>query len=138
MARSSYVGYLRQYGGASKRSGTPAVLFSCIQFTFDATQSTTGVGKFLPVGSIPVAVQDINGQATGTSPTVHIGFSGAQTALALNLDANQITGFTHTGGQLGIELTADTEIFAGEGSSSPSGGTVTAGVYYLMADDGGA
>lgn len=138
MARTSLTGYQRQYGSNGK-SATPAVTLNCIQFTFDPTQTAASVSKTLPNGCIPLFAQNIDGGATGgTDPTVDIGTVGDTDGFANELDGDAPTSLVVGGALLGIELTADTIIFAGVGASAATGGTVTAAVYYIMADDGGA
>ena len=138
MARTSYTGLIRQYGSAGK-TGTPAVFPAVIQFSFDPTAATASVSKTLPKGAIPLFVQNIDGGATGgTNPTVDVGTSGDPDGFANELDADANTGLTNTGALIGVELTADTIIFAGVGASAATGGTVLAAVYYIMADDGKA
>ena len=135
MSKSTFTGYIRQYG--DKKTATPAVLFSCIKFSFDPTQATASVSKTLPKGAIPLFVQNMDGGATGgTNPTVDIGTAGDSDGFSDELDADGSTGLTNTGALLGVELTADTDIYAGVGASAATGGTVTALLYYVMSDNG--
>lgn len=137
MARTSTKGYIRQYG--SNKGATPAVGLYAIQFSFDPTQASASVGKVLPKGAIPLFAQDLDGGATGgANPTVDIGISGTTNGFANELDADDPGGFEIGGSLLGIELTAETLIFAGVGSSAATGGTVKVAIWYMMADDGSA
>ena len=137
MARSSLVGYWRQYGSTKK--ATPAVYKAVLQFTMDPTAASAGIGSFLPKGAIPVAVQNINGGATGgTSPTIDIGVSGTANGFADELAADAVSGEVVGGALLGVELLVDTEVFTGVGASAATGGSVLAAVLYIMADDGKA
>jgi hypothetical protein len=137
MSKSSFIGYLRQYG--YKKTATPAVLLSCIKFTFDPTQATATVSKTLPKGAIPLFAQNMDGGATGgTDPTVDIGTLADDNGFADELDADAKTGLISTGALLGVELTADTIVYAGVGASAGTGGTVTALLYYIMSDNGDA
>ena len=142
MARTSNTGYNRQYG--SNKGATPAVFPACIQFTFDPTQVSASVNKFLPAGGIPVGVQVITGGATGgASPTIDIGTQAASDGfgneLRADLVSDQVASIASGGGALiGVPLATNTEIFAGVGASAATGGSVLVGVYYIMADNGGA
>ena len=135
MSRTSFVGYLRQYG--SNKKSTPAVFEAVLQFTFDPTAASASTGTTLPRGAIPIGVRNISGGATGgTNPTVDIGISGNGDGFAEELDADAVGGEVNTGALLGIELTVDTPIFAGVGASAATGGSVLAAVKYIMPDDG--
>lgn len=136
MARTTITGYSRQYG--SNKGSTPAVHMSIIQFTIDISQaSSTGTGKFLPKGCIPVGTEDYSGGGSGAS-TVDIGLvGGTVTDLANELVAFQPSNREITGDALGVELTALTEITAGAGGVAGTG-NVLFGVYYIMLDDGSA
>lgn len=135
MARTSYTGYLRQYGGPSKRNNTPAVFPSIIQMSIDISQaSTTATGKFLPVGAIPIGAQNISGNGTATS-TIDIGVTGTVDAFANELPGDAVSAMVVTGTTLGTALTASTEITAGAGAVGGTG-TVLLAVYYIMQDDG--
>lgn len=137
MARTSTTGYIRQYG--NNKSATPAVLPAVIQFSFDPTAASASVSKVLPIGAIPLFVQNIDGGATGgTNPTVDIGILGNTNGFADELDADAKGGLVSGGALMGVELTTDTTIQAGVGASAATGGTVTIGLYYIMADDGSA
>lgn len=134
MASSTIKGYWRQQG---TKSATPSVGLQAIKFEFDPTAASAATGKFLPKGGIPLFVQNMDGGATGgSSPTVDIGTEDNSDGFAAELDADAVSGLTNTGDLLGTELTDDTEIYAGVGASAGTGGTVTAIVYYIMADNG--
>lgn len=134
MSRTSYTGYLRQYGNS--KGASPAVLKACIQFTFDPTQASASTGVCLPKGAIPIAAQNINGGGTGgSSPTIDIGTSGDPDGFGNEMAADSTTVEVISGALIGVELTVDTEIFAGVGASASGGGSVLACVWYLMADD---
>ncbi len=136
MASSTIKGYWRQKG---TKNATPAVGLLALKFSFDPTAASATVNKTLPIGAIPLFVQNMDGGATGgTNPTVDIGTSGDADGFANELDADGSTGLTNTGALLGVELTAETEVFAGVGASAATGGTVTAILYYIMSDSGAA
>ena len=144
MSKTTIAGYLRQLGTNFKKVGqavsgaTPAVFPAIIQFTFSATQAAgTATGKFLPAGSVVIGVQNIDGGATGgASPTVDIGRAGTTDGFVNELDADDTTSLISTGTLIGVPLTVETEIVAGVGASAAAGGTVKAGVWYIMVDDG--
>lgn len=134
MSKTTFKSYVRQRGSAS---ATPSVGFQVMQFSFDPTQASATTSKTLPKGATPLFAQNINGGATGgTSPTVNIGTSGDPDGFATGLDADGATGLITGGALLGTELTTDTEIYAGVGGSAATGGSVTAAVYFIMADAG--
>lgn len=140
MARTSFVGYLRQYGGPSKRNNTPGVMLSCIQFSFDVAQASTGTGKFLPIGAIPLFIQSLDGNAAADNATVDIGTAADDDGFGNELIAGvpgTLIGATVTtaGALLNIELTAATEIFGGVGGTAGTG-ISSFGIYYIMNDDG--
>jgi hypothetical protein len=118
---------------------TPAVDVLALQVTQDPTAASAGTGKYLPKGCIPLWVSNVNGGATGgTSPTIDVGTSVDPDGFANELDADGVTAPVVTGALLGVELTADTEIYAGVGASAATGGSVILNVYYMFADDGRA
>ena len=134
MASSTIKGFWRTKG---TKNATPAVGLLAVKFSFDPTQASATVSKTLPAGAIPLFVQNVNGGATGgTNPTVDVGTSGDPDGFANELDADGATGFTNTGALMGVELTADTEVYAGVGASAATGGSVTAILYYVMGDAG--
>ena len=138
MARTSYTGYLRQYG--STKRATPVPFIAYLTFSFDPTQVSASVGKTLPAGAIPIYSNTVVAGATGgVNPTVNIGTQADPDGFAIDLDAdgNPLVQQT-TGALLGSPLTADTVVFAGVGSSAATGGTVAAAIAYVMADDGSA
>jgi hypothetical protein len=137
MARTSLTGYQREYGSNGK-SATPAVRLNSIQLDVDIAQvSTTGTGKTLPKGCLPLFAQNIGGNGSAAS-TIDIGLSGGNAdALANELPGDAYSALVITGTSLGTELTVDTEITAGAGAVAGTG-TVKLAVYYVMADDGTA
>ena len=135
MAKTSFVGLLRQYGSNSKNA-TPAVFPGYIQFSFDPTQASAGTGKILPKGSKPIAVRSLGGATGGTFPIANIGTSVDPDGFALGVASDLVTAEVVTGALLGVELTEDTEIYAGVGDSAPTGGTTTIVVAYIMVDEG--
>ena len=134
MAKTTFNGYVRQYGG--NKDATPGVFITAIIFSFDPTQASASVSKTLPKGAIPLGVRSLGGGTGGASPTVNVGTSADPDGFANELAADSVTGETVTGALIGVELTADTEIYAGVGASAATGGTTTVILEYAMADDG--
>jgi len=136
MGRSTTFGYWRQRGA---NKATPAVLLASVEVTFDPTAAaTTGTGVYLPTGAVPSFAKITSAGATGgVTPTVDVGLAGGnQDALIAEGDADTASSAILTSGtSLDVALTAKTEITAGVGASAATGGTVTARVFYYMADD---
>ena len=138
MAKTSWTGFLRQYG-TNDKSATPAVFPAAITFSFDPTAASADTGKVLPAGCVPIAVLNVVPGATGgTNPTVNIGTLADPDGFGSGVDADGYTGLNYTGALLGVPLTVNTPIYAGVGASAATGGTVVGAVLYAMADDGGA
>lgn len=134
--RATIGGYWRQRGGP-EGLGTPATFKAFIAVSFDPTAAIAGTGKYLPKGAIPLGVTGLGGGTGGISPTVDVQLAGGTAAgLANELAADATTAEVVTGADLRAALTADTEIEAGVGASAATGGTFTALVSYIIADDG--
>lgn len=137
MARTSYTGYLRQYGGPTKRNGTPGVLPACIQFAIPISTTNQPVNKTLPAGAIPLFVQNVDGVGEGGT-FFDIGTAVSPEAFAIDVAADAkttIIGASDTGGGFALNtlLTVDTPITAGTTSSTNN---VDVALYYMMSDDG--
>ncbi len=135
MGRSTTKGYWRQNG---TEGGTPAVFQAMVSASFDPTAAAAGTGVFLPKGAIPLAVRSLGGSTGGISPTVDVQLAGGTAAGLANELAADSFAVQETGADLGVALTADTEIEAGVGASAATGGTTTVLVAYVMEDDGSA
>jgi len=135
--RTTTHGYWRQRGGSNSK-GTPAVYEAFIKIAFDPTQVLAGTGAWLPKGAIPTGVITLGGGTGGASPTVDVSLAGGAAGGLANEVVADTLSMTKlvAGAELGIELTADTQIEAGVGASAATGGTTTVLVSYLMADDG--
>lgn len=136
MSRTSFVGYLRQYG-SNKKSATPAVFEAVIKVSFDPTSVTPIDLGIMPKGAIPLAFISLGGATGGASPTVDIGTVANTAGFANELEADvygEGTGSTLTG----IELLVDTPFRGSVGASAATGGTITVLARYVMADDGKA
>lgn len=135
--RSTVKGYWRQGGNAAADVATPAVYKAYVAVSFDPTAASAGSGKYLPKGAIPIGVTSLGGGTGGISPTVDVALSGGTAAgLANELAADAYGAEVVTGADLGVALTADTEIDVGVGASAATGGTTTVLVSYVMQDDG--
>jgi hypothetical protein len=138
--RTTFAGYIRQRGmgnPSGNGKGSPATFKAHVTVTFDPTQVLAGTGVYLPAGAIPVGVTGLGGGTGGASPTVDLSLAGgAAGGLVNELAADAATAEVVTGAELLAALTADTEIEAGVGASAATGGTFTALVSYLIADDG--
>jgi hypothetical protein len=141
--RSTFAGYIRQRGssnpsGAGRTGGTPGTFKCFVQVAFDPTAAAAGTGVYLPAGAVPLGVTTLGGATGGASPTVDLQLAGGTAAgLANELDADTASAVeVQTGADLGVALTANTEIEAGVGASAATGGTTTALVSYIIADDG--
>lgn len=109
--------------------------FSAIFLSFDPTAAPGPTGKVLPAGAIPINVRSLGGATGGSSPTVHVGRSGNDDAYADELDADDFALSPGTpGAELGVALTAPTEIWAGVGASAAGGGTTLAVLEYIIKD----
>lgn len=137
MSYSTTRGYWRQTG---VRDGLPAVLPAMLKCSGDptltvATAMTVGSGATakLPKGAIPVSVSSLGG-ATGDS-TVDIGDGSDADGFANELAADNVSMRTVTGALIGTELTVETTLYMVAGASAATGGTTSALVEYVMADD---
>ena len=140
--RTTTAGYWRQRGGTTGSTGkstgpTPAVVPSMLKVSFDPTQVSAGLGVYLPKGARVTNVQGYGGATGGIAPTVDIGILGTLDGFGAELPAGAVTGLDSQPGSLvGTVLTADQEVYGGVGASAATGGTVTAGIFYVMDDDG--
>ena len=86
MAKTTFQGVVRSYGGANKHNATPGVMTQSVQFSCDptatgatnvriGTDSSAGQTLTLPAGAIVLSVQTIGVAAGGTNPTIDIGSS---------------------------------------------------------------
>lgn len=132
MAKTSFRGYLRQYGSAGK-TADQAVLVAALKGSFDPTSATQVELFTLPKGAIPLGVDSLGGATGGTNPTVDVGTSGDDDGFANELDADGVS-FDGSGALTGVELTADTVVYGKVGASAATGGTTTIVMKYIMAD----
>lgn len=142
MSRTTFNGYLRQRGSGKAPStirATPGVMPGVIYLSFSATQAqgTPFVPKkYFPKGGVIIGAQSLGGGVGGASPTVDIGFSGANDAIANELLCTNAGNIIFGGTGATTAQTTDREIVAGVGLSAAASGTVRALVYYIMQDDG--
>lgn len=144
--RSTVKGYWRQRGSGSESVATPAPVLSSLAVTFDgAAANTTLTGKWLPKGAIILSVDINSGHTGGTTPAYDIGLNSgtpdpdgivngavSTTTQRLLLDSAE-AGASF----VGVALTADTEITAGDDGTGTAGtGNITAFIMYTYDDDG--
>jgi hypothetical protein len=107
--------------------------------TFDPTQASAGLGIILPKG---VRVLDVanDGNATGgAGPTINVGTAADPDAFVEDAEADagpkSALAEGTTGALWNTELTDDTEVYAGVGSSAATGGTTEITISYFYQDD---
>lgn len=150
MARTTFQGPMRSYGGANKEDGaTPAPLLMSVVISFDptsaggaavriGTSSSTGSFFTLPRGAVPISFTSLGGATGGASPTADIGVSGTLDGFFNEVDADTKGVITGANGSLAIAggTPAPIRVFARVGASAATGGT-TSGIFtYTVIDDG--
>jgi hypothetical protein len=149
MAKSTFQGVVRSYGGANKHNATPGVMVQSVQFSCDptatgatnvriGTSSSAGQTLILPAGAIVMSVQGIGVAAGGTNPTVDLGSSADPDGIVNELPVDVKGEITGANGALVVTggLAASTTVTANVGASAATSGTFTGILTYAMADDG--
>ena len=149
MAKTTFQGVVRSYGGANKHNSTPGVMVQSVQFSCDptatgatnvriGTSSSAGQTLILPAGAIIMSVQTIGVAAGGSSPTVDLGSSADPDGIINELPVDVKGEITGANGALVIAggLAASTTVTANVGASAATSGTFTGVLTYAMADDG--
>jgi hypothetical protein len=156
MAKTTFQGVVRSFGGVSKNSTTiPGVMTQSVVFAADptATSSTavrvgtsasTGKTLVLPAGAVPISVMTIGGAALATGgATIDIGGTTATGGIdddGLFNEVNAQTQGTLKGADgalvLGAGLATNTTVYAKTGAVTASGGTFVGVITYAMTDDG--
>ncbi len=149
MAKTTFQGVVRSYGGANKHNSTPGVMVQSVQFSCDptatgatnvriGTSSSAGQTLILPAGAIIMSVQTIGAAAGGTNPTVDLGSSADPDGIINELPVDVKGEITGANGALVIAggLAASTTVTANVGASAATSGTFTGVLTYAMADDG--
>lgn len=150
MARSSFQGIVRSYGGATKESGvTPVPVTQSVVISFDptavaatpvrvGTSASAGVILTLPAGAIPLTFLSLGGATGGTNPTVDIGSAASTAGFFNEVDADTKGTLVGASGALvtGTGLTAATVVTGMVGASAATGGTVTGVLTYTVYDPG--
>jgi hypothetical protein len=149
MAKTTFQGVVRSYGGANKHNSTPGVMVQSVQFSCDptaagatnvriGTSSSAGQTLILPAGAIIMSVQTIGAAAGGTNPTVDLGSSVDPDGIINELPVDVKGEITGANGALVIAggLAASTTVTANVGASAATSGTFTGVLTYAMADDG--
>ena len=140
MAKNTFQGVLRSLGGSERGGATPAVVVHSLKCTVDPTAASAGIGKYLPSGARVINVIGLGGATGGTNPTIDVGWSDDADGFANELDCDaaftDAVQATTGGADLGVKMTAVTEIYAGVGASAATGGTTTFLVNFVVDDDG--
>ena len=138
-SRTTFGGIIRQRGMANASGngkGAPATFKAYVSVTFLSSQTMAGTGVYLPAGAIPlgVTVAAISGGATDT---VDLQLAGGTASGLANELVSGVKGpiELQTGADIGVALTADTEIEAGVGLVAGTLNT-TILVSYVVIDDG--
>ena len=120
-------------GGTTDVSGVMAVA----RASFDATSATQIELFTLPAGAIVVDVLSYGGGTGGANPTVDIGTSGDDDALAneLAVDKTESAVSGGTGGtSLNTLFSAPQTIYGKVGASAATGGNAVVSVLYIVTD----
>lgn len=149
MAKTTFQGVVRSYGGANKHNSTPGVMTQSVQFSCDptatgatevriGTDSSAGQTLTLPAGAIVLSVQTIGTAAGGTNPTVDLGSSVDPDGIVDEAPVDVAGEITGANGALCVAggLAAAVTVTANVGASAATSGTFTGVLTYAMADDG--
>ena len=149
MAKSTFQGVVRSYGGANKHNATPGVMVQSVQFSCDptagsatnvriGTSSSAGQTLILPAGAIIMSVQTVGAATGGTNPTIDLGSSADPDGIVNELPVDVVGEITGANGALVVAggLAAATTVTANVGASAAVSGTFTGILTYAMADDG--
>ena len=119
------------FGGVI-RSGnkSPGVVSLNAVIEVDPTQASAGTGFILPTGSVVTGIISLGGATGGAAPTIDVGTLGTADLYGPELDADT-PGQGTVGAGAFIELTADTEVYAGVGASAATGGTAKFAIEYF-------
>jgi hypothetical protein len=120
-------------GKKGSSAGVPKLI---AKITFDPSVPVAATGYVLPAGSIVLAATAIGSATGGTAPTMDVGLAGTTDGFVNEADADAGTAVVGTGSLLfGTALTADTEVWAGEGvETSATGGTAVVFLEYIIED----
>ncbi|MCJ7571272.1 MAG: hypothetical protein MUO82_05290 [Candidatus Thermoplasmatota archaeon] len=146
MAKSTFQGYVRTYGGQDRNSGvTPGTLVASEVITFlssTATATAVSVGAtvnanapfVLPQGAIPTNFIVLTAAGTSATATINLGSAANVTSIAQNLLVGAKGAALMTGSSVvGTGLPANTTVFANVGSTNGTG-NVTGVFVYTFAD----
>lgn len=150
MAKATFQGLVRSYGGATKESGvTPVPVTQSVVISFDptaaattpvriGTSATTGRTLTLPAGAVVISILSLGGATGGTNPTVDIGTAADTAGFFNEVDADTKGTLKGADGALavGTGLTAPAVVTGGVGASAATGGTFTGVLTYVVYDDG--
>lgn len=117
-------------GSGNRKSSAGAVkLVAELTISPGASAAT---GFILPKGARVLSITHDGGQTGGTTPTVNVGTSGTAGLFLLNSGA---TAASSTLSASQVVLTANTELYAGDGTGTAGTGDVTALVEYMIQDE---
>lgn len=150
MAKATFQGPVRTYGGANKGGGvTPVCVTHSVIFSFDptaasatpvriGTSASTGLTLTLPAGAVPICLLSLGGATGGTNPTVDIGTSATPDGFFNEADADTKGTLVGASGTLvvGGGLSAPATVTGRVGASAATGGTFTGILTYAIVDDG--
>ena len=146
MAKSTFQGYVRTYGGQDRNSGvTPGTLVASEVITFlcsTATATAVSVGAtvnanapfVLPQGAIPTNFIVLTAAGTSATATINFGSAANATSIAQNLVVGAKAAVLMTGASvIATGLPANTTVVANVGSTNGTG-NVTGVFQYTFAD----
>jgi predicted hotdog family 3-hydroxylacyl-ACP dehydratase len=146
MAKSTFQGYVRTYGGQDRNSGvTPGTLVASEVITFlssTATATAVSVGAtvnanapfVLPQGAIPTNFIVLTAAGTTTTATINFGSAANATSIAQNLVVGAKAAVIMTGSSVvATGLPANTTVVANVGTTAGTG-NVTGVFTYTFAD----
>jgi len=147
MAKSTFQGVVRTYGGQDKSSGVtpaPVIVGEVISFLSSTatatalrvgTSASAGTVFVIPQGAVPISLAVITA-ATGSTSTVDIGTSANTTAFGDEIVVGTAGVKVLSGaGVTGVGVTANVTVYASVGSSAGTG-TVTGIFTYAVVDNG--
>lgn len=150
MARATFQGLLRSYGGAAKEDGvTPGPVTQSVIIAFNptnasatavriGTSATAGPIFTLPRGAVPITFLSLGGATGGTNPTVDIGTAATPDGFFNEADADTKGTLVGAAGTLVVAtgVPAAVQVTGRVGASAATGGT-TVGIFtYTVVDDG--
>jgi hypothetical protein len=147
MAKTTFQGVVRSYGGQNKSSGVtpaPVIVGEVVSFLSSTATSTpirvgvsasAGTVFVLPQGAIPISLAVIT-PSSGATSTVDIGSAANATTFGNEIVTGTAGVKTFSGpGVTGVGIASNTTVYANVGSTAGTG-TVTAIFTYAVVDAG--